>query len=206
MKKYWLGLTLLVLVLGYLALRPKTEVPTSESVSSGKSNITVKDNAKCADNSKYFVISQEVINHNNGFDFGETIIVVKTKGELAQHFECTYTVEKNDFVIRDDYPQYMLALENNFLIMDNGTGPDIRPFLVYDLNTRKIIYQDNYLEILGVKNNKLEYWTPADTLTTAKNCPTPDGGLSAGVDSRMELNLLTLTKKNLNEYRCTVRQ
>jgi hypothetical protein len=69
-----------------------------------------------------------------------------------------------------------------------------------------MVLEDSYVGTVVTKNNRLEYWTPEDKLVAVKNCPQPAGGLSAGVDSYVQLDLSTLTKKSLNEYRCAVRQ
>jgi hypothetical protein len=211
-------LVFLALIFTSFTFRHKKDVVVPTDVSINNSPQENQDNlaptsyniygdAKCIENQNYFIISQEILNENGAGGFSvENVIVVKFKKDQNQHFECTFTLDKDDFEIRDEYPQFVIALENNFLIVDNGTGPDMRPYLVYNLNAREIVFDDSYVGKVNAQDKRLEYWTPEDNLALIKNCPQPTGGLGAGVDSRVQLDLSTLTKKSLNEYRCSVRQ
>lgn len=209
MKKYisW-SLVFLVIVFAYFSLsKHKTEVVVSLNVPVKNSSQVNQDNsvhpasrpykdAKCIENQNFFVVSQEfLVNNGDGGNSVAENILVKYKKDSNQTIACTYTVDKNDFEITNEYPQFVIALENNFLIVDNGTGPDSRPFLIYDLNTRKMVLEDSYISTVVTKNNRLEYWTPEDKLVAIEKCPQPAGGLSAGVDSYVQLDLSTLKKR-----------
>lgn len=164
-------------------------------------NKVYKEN--CAGNNKYFVISKNIT------DSVETDIVVKYKSSDNQVISCDYLVGSGDFKIKGD-AEYILALENNFLITDSGTGPDPRELTIYDLNTRKKIYKDSYSQPIDIKDNAINYWTESSEKATEKNCPElkewEAGGLGAAIDTHMSLNLTTLTKTELGEYRCSPRQ
>jgi len=109
-----------------------------------------------------------------------------------------------------DEATYFIALENNFLILDQGTAPDPRGLIVYDLNINKKIYSDRYSKPIEVKNNTITYWSPIDTKVTKENCPESiewaKNWLGAGMESHIILNLSDLSKKESGEYRCSVRQ
>lgn len=157
----------------------------------------------CVSNNKYFVISK-----NKTDDVG-TGILVKYKSSDDQIIPCEYSAESGDFEMGGD-AEYVLALENNFLITDTGTGPDPRLLTVYDLNIRKKVYNDSYSQPVDIQNDTINYWTETTKTVTEENCPEfkewKEGGLGAVIDAHVSLNLSNLTKKELGEYRCSPRQ
>lgn len=158
----------------------------------------------CVSSDKYFVISQ-----GQGYGVGSNILI-KYKSSSSQSISCEYLKDDKDFEIKNDFAEYVMAIENNFLILDSGTGPDPRGLIIYDLNTRKKIYDDSYSKPVSISNNVIEYWTETKKIVTKENCPEywslEDGGVWAAIDARVSLNLLTLTKKESVEYRCSARQ
>ena len=151
---------------------------------------TISKDVTCNDNINYFVVSRDMK------DSVGTDILVKYKTDKDQHFNCNYVVEKNDFEIK-----------NNFLITDNGTGPDPRVLVIYNLNSRKEVFTDEYFsQDLIIQDNAITYWSPTSQKATSNNCPKLDEYLSDGlgteIDSYIALDLATLLKKELGEYRC----
>ena len=158
----------------------------------------------CVSNTKYFVIE------SNLTDSVGANHLVKFKTDANQNFVCEYKVEKGDFEIKNEWAEYTLALDNNFLILDSGTGPDPRGLIIYDLNLRKKVYEDSYSQPINIQNNTIDYWTGTTKPVTEQNCPDfkkwEEGGLGSAIDTHVSLNLLTLVKKELGEYRCSPRQ
>lgn len=158
----------------------------------------------CVSNTKYFVIE------SNLTDSVGTNHLVKFKANENQNFDCKYVVENGDFEIKNEWAEYTLALENNFLILDSGTGPDPRGLIIYNLSSRKKVYTDEYFQPTLIQNNTINYWSPTSQKATNENCPKlneyASSGLGAGIDSHVVLDLLTLSKKELGEYRCSPRQ
>jgi len=105
---------------------------------------------------------------------------------------------------------YFIALENNFLILDQGTAPDPRGLIVHDLNLQKKVYSDRYSKPIEVKNNTITYWSPTSQKVTVENCPESTGwyknGLGAGIESHIIVSLKDFSVKNLGETRCSARQ
>ena len=162
------------------------------------SNKVYEDN--CVGNSKYFVISRD------SSEGAGTDILVKYKSSPDQIFSCNYIKQSGDLEVGGD-GTYVLALENNFLLLDVGTGPDPRVLTIYNLNTRKGIYNDSYSQPVNIQNNVIDYWTGTTTPVTQKNCPDfitwETRGLGTAIEVHVSLNLLTLTKTELGEYRCS---
>jgi hypothetical protein len=201
---------------GYQSISKPASNSFEWCVANGGENITPNYNAlkvcvldnkvyeeNCVSNNKYFVISK------NKTDSVGTNILIKYKSSPNQNLSCDYLYSDGDFKIEGD-AEYIMALENNFLILDSGTGPDPRGLIVYDLNLRKKIYEGSYSKPVDVQNNTVNYWAETTKIATEQNCPElktwQNGGLEAAIDARVSLNLITLIKKESGEYRCSSRQ
>ncbi len=171
-------------------------------ISNEKNEKVYREN--CIYNDKYFVV-EGGMTEDAGSDH-----LVKFKTSANQHFDCTYVAGNGDFEIKNEWAEYLLALENQFLILDSGTGPDPRGLIIYDLFQRKKAYTDTYSEPVMVQNNTIDYWAPSSEKATENNCPqmkeNEANGLGSAIDKHVSLNLLTLAKKDLGESRCDARQ
>ena len=158
----------------------------------------------CVGNDKYFVISAD---HTD--DVG-TDILVKYKSSSSQNISCEYLKKDKDFEIKDEGAVYIMALENNFLILDEGTGPFPRGLIIYDLSSRKKVLENSYLEPVNIKNNIINYWTETTINANEENCSTykvnKANFLGSAIETRVSLDLSTLVKKELGEYRCSATQ
>ncbi len=158
----------------------------------------------CVSNDKYFVIREDLV------DSVGTNILIKYKTEIDQEYPCKYVENDNDFVLSNKFAEYVRALEGDFLITDSGTGPPPRGLGVYDLVSRKKIFNDSYSKFLSIKNNIISYWSPTDIVATEDNCPEfseySGFGLGAGIDEHVTLDLTTLNKEGGKGYHCTGRQ
>ena len=106
--------------------------------------------------------------------------------------------------------QYFLASTTDFLIIDQGTAPDPRTIIVYDLNKCEKVYEGQYSKPFSLADNMVTYWEPTSEEVTNKNCPEHQGyeknGLGAGIENLITLDLSSLAKTFLNESRCRARQ
>lgn len=157
----------------------------------------------CVSNDKYFVVQQSLPK-------AETNILVKYKTTKDQKYACEYLVDDYDFQIKNEWTAGVFALENDFLILDSGSGPEPRELIVYDLTNRKRVYTDHYSTPVAINNNTITYWSPENTKPDETNCPKiteyTSYGLGAEIEARIVLTLSTLNKNNLGEYRCSATQ
>jgi hypothetical protein len=160
-------------------------------------------NNNCVSNDKFVVIAKDKID-----EVGSDILV-KYKASPGQNISCDYVAGSGDYGLGGG-AEYILALENNFLITDTGTGPDGRVLTIYDLNPRKEVFRDSYSKPVDIKDNVINYWTGTTTPVTLENCPDykewETDGLGAGIDAYVSLDMSTLTKKELGKYHCSPRQ
>ena len=162
------------------------------------------DGSVCHETQKYFAVE-----HDSADSVG-SIILVKYKTSPGQHLPCSYVVGKGDFEINTGDADYFLTFTDTFLLLDRGTAPDPRKLIVYDLRSRTQVYADQYAKPWSVAADTITYWSPIDTKVTAQNCPPvaqyTSEGLGAVIESEVTLDLPTLNKKTLGQYRCSATQ
>ena len=154
----------------------------------------------CQENSKFLVITK-------GSKSGVSDFLIKNKADSNQNISCSYEVGKADFEIKNQAATYFLALTNNFLVLDLGTGPAPRIMVAYNLNSRKKVFTDNYSSLTSAPGDIIRYWRKSAKEATISNCPKFDDysgkGLGAIIEAYISLDLSTLVKKELGEYRCS---
>lgn len=223
MKKKIIFSAILVLIfigsgIYFISKKPKENIKISEG------NLTEQDipeinnqpviaRVECHDSPKYFIISRP-----SGVSVNDDYLIKYKKTE-DQSILCEYFVEETDFEIKD-IANGFIAIENNFLIIKTGTGPDNTYLMVFDLNNRKKVYGDINTGIESIKENILTYWHPNYDLIesvpspTKKNCTEfydkydeyIGDGLGFVMNSLLSVNLVDLTKKELGKYKCSVTQ
>ncbi len=176
------------------ALPQNTTGPQSEALS----------DKNCHDFPQYFVVEGEIP------DSVGINLLIKYKTSPEQKFPCTYSKDTNDFEIKNQFAEYYWGITDHFLILDSGTGPDPRGLIVYDLSTRKQVFEDQYSHPATIGNGTVDYWTPTKTKATKSNCSESteynSAGLGAIIESHVSLELTTLTKKDLGQTRCSPTQ
>ena len=154
----------------------------------------------CIDSPKYFVVTRDLAG-----SVGSSILV-RYKTSDTQQFPCAYAAGKDDLELNLPDAGYFYGLTHNFLILDFGTAPPPRRLEIYDLNSRKNVFSDQYSPSTTISDYAVTYWSPATTTPTIANCPDlntwKSEGLGAEIEAHISLDLLTLVKTTLGEYRC----
>ncbi len=155
---------------------------------------------RCVNNDKYYVIGRPLID-SVGSDY-----LIKYKDSEKDVFECEYNFENGDFEIKNGYAQYILALEDDFLIFDQGTGPEPRLLIVYDLAKKEKVYENLYSKPISIEDNTISFWATTDDLVTKENCPRLEemkrDGFGSIIETRVSLDLQNLIVEGLGEYQC----
>ena len=168
----------------------------------------------CHDRSNYFIITRA-----DPLNAGDDILI-KYKTSINQKIDCNYLVGENDFELKNacfDRPvcyhaQHFSYIKDNLLIIDEGTGPENRGLIFYDLVKRAKVFEDTYNsgESILPQNNIITYWQNTKEKVTIQNCPKmkeyQDHGGSAVIETKVSLDLSTLIKKELGESRCSYAQ
>lgn len=162
------------------------------------------ESVKCYQNEKYFIAEKQSL--------GDSYILIKIKTNGDVNYDCLYNFEKSDLEIKDS-ATYYLGLENNFLLIDKGTSPGTRGLDIYDLDKRTKIYTGFYSSgesAIKILNNTITFWQPTKIKATEENCPilaeNEKNYFSSVIEEYIKMDLLTLKKESLKEFRCSPRQ
>jgi hypothetical protein len=105
---------------------------------------------------------------------------------------------------------YFLGIFDHWLIVDSGTGPDPRGLTIYDLNTKKKIYECSYSDPIYINHGKLIFWTEIGK-ADENNCPhfkewLHNYGGTPAIDGKVEFDFKFLTLQHLSDEKCNPRQ
>jgi hypothetical protein len=157
------------------------------------------ENLRCYESSSYFVVAKE----NQGS--AGTDFLIKEKSRKSQAFPCEYLVIRNDFEIKNQNAEYFLKLAGNRLVLDSGTGPDLRDLIVWDLSKQKKVYTGQYSGPLIMSPRRIGFWGERRS-ATKKECSSEQDqqkdGLRIAVETKVLLSLSNLSAKVTNKTRC----
>lgn len=141
-------------------------------------------------------------------------------GEVGTHFlvkyktgdgpapVCEYVVKPGDFELRNQDAEYFLALQDDLLILDSGTGPEPRGLIIWDLKKRSKVFSGSYSDAT-VGKGFIEFWQESAAANEA-NCPQAgewrEAGLGAAIETRVRLSLADFSLSKGTETRCQARQ
>ncbi len=120
--------------------------------------------------------------------------------------------------ISNEAGQWFLGIKDNFLFSDIGTGPEVRKFVIYDLNDSKKAFEDEYISLikgdLEISNSIVEYWKVNERFNHINNCPESLRSDIEALDwkngysllDKHSFNLKTFEHKSLSKFRCYISQ
>lgn len=112
-----------------------------------------------------------------------------------------------DWVLRDEWAASFSAIRGDALILDSGTGPDIRYLILIDVAKRKRLAEVPYVEVIpGPDSVRIGVWDGSELEEPPAGCEWPTGGLLPGVDSLRYLDLRTGDRRFAGRVRCAQRQ
>ena len=114
---------------------------------------------------------------------------------------------QGDFVLRDEWAAYFSALHGDVLLLDSGTGPDLRTLLIFDVAARQRLAELSYVELIpGPDSTVVGLWEGFYLDEPFPGCAMPPGGLIPGVDSLFFVDLRSGRKGFGGRTRCAQRQ
>jgi hypothetical protein len=142
-----------------------------------------------------------------------TVTTVASEEGVGEEIYVTSPNQKDTFWIENIAAYHFMGIKNDLLFVDNGTGPNGRSLLVYDLKTRKLTHETHYEGDLSIAEGKITYKTPIDTRRIrlmASVCPDKEKwekqGFSAGYAQFVVFDLATKEATPTGEYTCYVIQ
>ena len=118
----------------------------------------------------------------------------------------TINVNGTDIKNEDAYNFY--GVYNNFLFIDNGSGPNGSELLVYGIKEKKVLFRTHYEGELSLNKDKINYLEPVDVkkAKVKPNCPEKakweKDGLGVGYGLPMSYDLTTLTPSKVGSVTC----
>jgi hypothetical protein len=137
----------------------------------------VEPKKKCHYSPLYIVVERET--GGVGTDF-----IIKKNGS-KRGASCDLVIGGSDFELSNEDAEYFMAIHGHLLILDSGTGPDPRRFIVWDLRSQKKVFSGAYSGPYIVENGVIKYWLETDE-ATEHNCPSFKLNLAIGLSSAME--------------------
>ena len=148
----------------------------------------------------------------NGINYSYTQIkvsVIPSEDGVGEEIYIADAVKKDTFWIENIEAHHFAGVKQDLLFVDNGTAPNGRSVLIYDINQKKLLYKRRYEAELNINENKLNYLTPVDTRRirlSADVCPNKDKwekqGLGVGYGKYMAFDLATKEEIELGAYGC----
>jgi hypothetical protein len=123
---------------------------------------------------------------------------------------CRFDPGPNDFVVHHRDAERFRALAGPWLVLDNGTGPDGRELIVWNLEQKREVFRSRYGGLIAADKAQLVFWRATDTVPTAANCPSLAAwraqALGAAIETQVRLLLADLSVQVLPNTRCAPRQ
>lgn len=114
---------------------------------------------------------------------------------------------QGDYVLRDEWAAYFSALHGDVLLLDSGTGPDLRTLILIDLAARHRIAELSYVDLIpGPDPTVVGLWVGFYLDEPLPACAIPPGGLIPGVDSLFFVDVRSGRKGFGGRTRCAQRQ
>ena len=121
--------------------------------------------------------------------------------------QCDADSLQGDYVLRDEWAAYFSALQGDVLLLDSGTGPDLRTLILLDLAARQRLAELSYVELIpGPDSTAVGVWEGHYLDQPQPGCAMPPGGLIPGVDSLFFVDLRGGRKIFSGRTRCAQRQ
>ncbi len=137
------------------------------------------------------------------------VTALPSKKGVGEDISITKTGEKDVFNIKNTDAHHFFGIKQDLVFVDNGTGPNGRSVLIYDMKTRKLIRETAYEAEISIEEGKMTYKTPIDTRNIrlmASVCPDKDKwekqGFGVGYAMIMVFDLTTKEVVSTGEYTC----
>ncbi len=153
-------------------------------------------------------VEQTVVAEEEGSTFNEDAQLVAAFSQYGCNGEKQFPSSKYN------YPSF-LASTTDVVVIDSGTGPDIRQLTIYNLRSCEKMHEDWYARFgsqeVTIQGDEVLYSVPTTKEVTKENCARYDEYMSstgnARFNAQVSYNVKTKTRKTLSlSTECTVAQ
>lgn len=159
---------------------------------------------------KCFVFGRYVVKTIQGEDLGEKIAVYKREASTDAESACQ-TPDEAYFDVEDSDNNYFFGLSGSLLFVDSGTSAESRGLQIYNLKTRRSIFNESYTgDPILTAGRFVSFDSPSDKKGPAKSCKQAakwkrDGGGVGWVQGK-KLDLQTFKLTDVGILRCIYMQ
>jgi hypothetical protein len=172
---------------------------------------------RCYRNDQFTVLATEKTD-----SAGDKFIARRSTGAIRP--DCAIESRATDRVLGMDDASYYIALRDNLLILDDGTGPD-RSVMIHDLGSGKILLGAPYSvapdqkcqptegcqsDDFRIDKEGVAFWRATRAEANARNCPgfarAKANGLAPTIEQKTFFRFATVTLEDLKARRCTTMQ
>ncbi|MDD3266776.1 MAG: hypothetical protein PHC75_06325 [Burkholderiales bacterium] len=158
--------------------------------------VRITSNSACYEYGKFNVITKPL-------STGELILVKKD--------DCLWN-ESKGWVVNSGLASFFAGVYKNKIIIDQGTLSAPRDLLIYDIHTKKQVFNSRYFTDVYLSNNKLIYWDASNKVATKDNCIVFESAISSGLSATLmnkmvvDLSNDKFKIKKTNIQRCELTQ
>ncbi len=162
------------------------------------------------DAGKCLVFSKYVVKTIQGEDVGEKIAVYKREASADAESACQ-TADEAHLNVDDSENYFFYGLSGSLLFIDSGTSVESRGLEIYNLNSRKSVFNESYTGDPSLTGGRFVLFdSPTDRKGPAKSCKQAakwkrDGGGVGWVQGK-KLDLQTSKLTNAGALRCVYMQ
>ena len=164
-----------------------------------------------------YVYKKHVVHTIPSEGVGEDIKVFTRTDKNNAQSDCKEAALKEKLHIRNKDAFWFSGISGDHLFIDNGTAPDGRELIVYDLLKKKKVFSSRYLGAFALQDkNTLCFYKAIKKIQTIKECPKSDRtkdikdwlaqGQSVALAERITLDLKTLKPNKTGMFLCIALQ
>ena len=146
----------------------------------------------------------------NAFTYPQAkVSTLPSEEGVGEEIYISSPTQKDTFWIENIEAYHFAGIKQNLLFVDNGTGPNGRSLLIYDIKSRSLVHEAHYESEIRIADGKVTYMTPIDTRNLRLRdsvCPDKEKwekqGFNAGYAEVMAFDMITKQVESTGEYTC----
>jgi hypothetical protein len=150
-----------------------------------------------------------VVTSEDSVASGEEIRVARLRDGESPATACGRALSRADLTIDNDDANAFAGLHGDHLFIDEGTGPEPRSLLIYDIPSRKIVYSASYSPPISIEQGRLTFFKALNEPVRGVPCASANewkaAGSSIGYERRVHVELGTMREVATDSVRCVAR-
>jgi hypothetical protein len=162
-------------------------------------------NYTCFQYHNYVVVTKDLLN-----SVGSDMFIKYFNWDMG-YYNVEDITNEHDFQIKNEWAEYFQGIYKHYLFIDSGTGPGPRGLIIYNLRTKKKVFESEYSEPVFIDAKGIfSFWKTSEIPATEENCPEYSkfraDGFGVAIEKKVLLNLNDLGLSETGEAHCSSRQ